>query len=67
MEETAVSSKILETNGESALTVRPELEQVVTAEKDSRGVGYVMNWISLIFLFVVSMMIIAWFGPFSEV
>jgi hypothetical protein len=67
MEETAVSSKILESNGESALNVRPELEQVETTEKDSRGVGYVINWISLILLFVLSMMIIAWFGPFSEV
>jgi hypothetical protein len=67
MEETAVSSKILETSGESALTLRPELEQVETTEKDSRGVGYVMNWVSLILLFVISMIAIAWFGPFSEV
>ncbi len=59
--------KILESNGESGLTVRPELEQVATVEKDARGIGYVMNWISLIVLFVVSMAIIAWFGPFSEV
>jgi hypothetical protein len=67
MEETAVNAKILETNGESSLTVRPELEQVATTEKDSRGVGYVMNWVSLILLFVISMIAIAWFGPFSEV
>ena len=67
MEETAVNSKILETSGESGLTVRPELEQVVSLEKDSRGVGYVMNWVSLILLFVISMIAIAWFGPFSEV
>ncbi len=67
MEETNLNGKILETSGESALTVRPELEQVVTAETDTRGVGYVMNWISLILLFVLSMIAIAWFGPFSEV
>ncbi len=67
MEETAVNSKILEISGESALAVRPELEQVGTAEKDSRGVGYLMNWVSLILLFVISMIAIAWFGPFSEV
>ncbi|MEY4531059.1 MAG: hypothetical protein RLZZ156_1780 [Deinococcota bacterium] len=67
MEETAQNSKILETSGESALSVRPQLEQVATAEGDSRGVGYVMNWVSLILLFVISMIAIAWFGPFSEV
>ena len=67
MEETTQNGKILETSGESALAVRPELEQVMTAEKDSRGVGYVMNWVSLILLFVISMIAIAWFGPFSEV
>jgi hypothetical protein len=67
MEETSLNGKILETSGESGLSVRPELEQVGTVEKDGRGVGYVMNWISLIVLFVLSMIAIAWFGPFSEV
>ena len=67
MEETTSNGKILETIGESGLAVRPELEQVVAAERDARGVGYVMNWVSLILLFVVSMIAIAWFGPFSEV
>lgn len=67
MEETAQNNKILETIGESTLAIRPELEQVTTTEKDSRGVGYVMNWVSLILLFVISMIAIAWFGPFSEV
>jgi hypothetical protein len=67
MENTATDGKILETSGESGLAVRPELEQVGTAEKDSRGVGYIMNWVSLILLFVFSMIAIAWFGPFSEV
>jgi hypothetical protein len=67
MEETNLNGKILETSGESGLSVRPELEQVATAETDTRGVGYVMNWISLILLFVLSMIAIAWFGPFSEV
>jgi hypothetical protein len=67
MENTATDGKILETAGESSLAVRPELEQVATAEKDSRGVAYIMNWVSLILLFVISMIAIAWFGPFSEV
>lgn len=67
MEERTSDGKILETAGESVLAVRPELEQVATAEKDSRGVGYIMNWVSLILLFVISMIAIAWFGPFSEV
>ncbi len=67
MEERTSDGKILETAGESVLTVRPELEQVGTAEKDARGVGYIMNWVSLILLFVISMIAIAWFGPFSEV
>ncbi len=67
MEEATLNNKILETSGESGLAVRPELEQVASTEKDSRGVGYIMNWVSLILLFVISMIAIAWFGPFSEV
>lgn len=67
MENASTDGKILETAGESSLAVRPELEQIETAEKDSRGVAYVMNWVSLILLFVISMIAIAWFGPFSEV
>ena len=67
MEESTLNGKILETSGESGLSLRPELEQVVSAEKDSRGVGYLINWVSLSLLFVISMIAIAWFGPFSEV
>lgn len=68
MEEARIQGgKILETSGESALAAKPELEQVASTEKDNRGVAYIMNWVSLILLFVISMIAIAWFGPFSEV
>jgi hypothetical protein len=50
-----------------ALEVRPELESTDALEKDSKGVGYVINLIGVYALFFIFMIVIAWFGIFSEV
>jgi len=59
MSEAAVSEANLET--------RPELEVTGSVEKDSKGIGYIMNLIGMYGLFFVCMIVIAWFGIFSEV
>jgi ABC-type Na+ efflux pump permease subunit len=58
---------LLESPGESSIAVRPNLEQVTAPEKDEKGVVYVVNMICMFLLFGISMIIIAWFGLFSEV
>jgi hypothetical protein len=58
---------LLESPGESSIAVRPNLEQITAPEKDEKGVMYVINMIGMYALFVISMIIIAWFGIFSEV
>jgi hypothetical protein len=58
---------LLESPGESAIATRPNTEQVVAPEKDEKGVVYVINMIGMFLLFGISMIIIAWFGLFSEV
>ena len=46
---------------------RPELEITDSVEKDSKGIGYIMNLIGMYGLFFLCMIVIAWFGIFSEV
>ncbi len=58
---------LLESPGESSIVTRPNLEQVAAPEKDEKGVMYVINMIGMYALFVISMIVIAWFGIFSEV
>jgi hypothetical protein len=43
------------------------VEVPVAPERDSRGVSYVFNLVALYAIFAVSLLIIAWFGIFSEV
>ena len=42
--------------------VQPE-----SVDKDKKGTGYIVQLIGVYLLFFVSMVIIAWFGIFSEV
>ena len=49
------------------LETRPELEVTTSVEKDSKGIGYIMNLIGMYGLFFFCMIVIAWFGIFSEV
>lgn len=51
----------LETN------TNPETETLESEERDTRGVGYIMNLVAVYAVFFISMIIIAWFGIFSEV
>lgn len=44
-----------------------ELELTESVEKDRKGVSYIMNLIAMYGLFFVFMLVIAWFGIFSEV
>jgi hypothetical protein len=46
---------------------RPELESTEAVEKDSKGVGYIINLVAVYGLFFIFMIAIAWFGIFSEV
>ena len=43
------------------------VEAPLAPERDSRGVSYVFNLVALYATFAVSLLIIAWFGIFSEV
>jgi hypothetical protein len=45
----------------------PETEEVESTERDSKGIRYIMNLVALYTIFFLSMVIIAWFGIFSEV
>jgi hypothetical protein len=45
----------------------PETEAVESKERDTKGVSYIMNLVAVYAIFFVSMIIIAWFGIFSEV
>jgi hypothetical protein len=36
-------------------------------ETDKKGVGYIINLVALYLTFFISMIVIAWFGIFSEV
>ena len=54
-------------NQDANLETRPELEITGSVEKDSKGISYVMNLIGMYGLFFLCMIVIAWFGIFSEV
>lgn len=45
----------------------PETEAVESTERDTKGVSYIMNLVAVYAIFFISMIIIAWFGIFSEV
>lgn len=47
--------------------IRVETEGVETQEKDEKGVSYIMNLVGLYLLFAICMVVVAWFGIFSEV
>ena len=55
------------TNPDANLETRPELEVTASVEKDAKGISYVMNLIGMYGLFFFCMIVIAWFGIFSEV
>lgn len=55
------------TNQDTNLETRPELEVTTSVEKDSKGIAYIMNLIGMYGLFFLCMIVIAWFGIFSEV
>ena len=55
------------TTPEVNLETRPELEVTSSVEKDSKGIGYIMNLVAMYGLFFICMVVIAWFGIFSEV
>lgn len=42
-------------------------EAPVAPERDSRGVSYIFNLIGLYLSFFMALLVIAWFGIFSEV
>ncbi len=44
-----------------------ETEGLSSLERDEKGVGYIMNLVGMYLLFAICMIIIAWFGIFSEV
>ena len=52
---------------DASLETRPELEVLDSVERDSKGIGYIMNLIGMYGLFFFCMIVIAWFGIFSEV
>ena len=54
-------------NQDTNLETRPELEVTTSVEKDSKGIGYITNLIGMYGLFFLCMIVIAWFGIFSEV
>lgn len=54
-------------NSDANLETRPELEVTTSVERDSKGIGYIMNLIGMYGLFFLCMIVIAWFGIFSEV
>ncbi len=45
----------------------PETEMVESRERDTKGVSYIMNLVAVYAIFFISMIVIAWFGIFSEV
>ena len=45
----------------------PETEEVESTERDNKGIGYIMNLVAVYAIFFIGMVIIAWFGIFSEV
>jgi hypothetical protein len=45
----------------------PETEMVESKERDTKGVSYIMNLVAVYAIFFISMIVIAWFGIFSEV
>jgi hypothetical protein len=46
---------------------RPELEVTNSVERDAKGISYIMNLVAMYGLFFICMIVIAWFGIFSEV
>lgn len=48
-------------------TPSPETEMVESKERDTKGVSYIMNLVAVYAIFFISMIVIAWFGIFSEV
>ncbi len=50
-----------------AQTANPETEMVESKERDTKGVSYIMNLVAVYGIFFIAMIIIAWFGIFSEV
>lgn len=54
-------------NQDANLETRPELEITGSVERDSKGISYIMNLIGMYGLFFFCMIVIAWFGIFSEV
>ncbi len=45
----------------------PETESVESTERDTKGVSYILNLVAVYAIFFISMIVIAWFGIFSEV
>lgn len=65
MSEPAATGPVLNSNvpvADLAATEAP-----VAPERDARGVSYVFNLIGLYLTFFLSLLLMAWFGIFSEV
>ena len=62
----APGAPTMNTRAGEAQSEMSDIEAPTSVERDARGLSYIANLIALYLLFGISLLVIAWFGIFSE-